>query len=30
MGIPELIVARDRLQLHLAAHPSGRPASEVR
>jgi phosphoribosyl 1,2-cyclic phosphodiesterase len=28
MGIPELIVARDRLQLHLAAHPSGKPTPE--
>jgi phosphoribosyl 1,2-cyclic phosphodiesterase len=30
MGIPELIVARDRLQLHLAAHPSAQSASEAR
>jgi len=30
MGIPELIVARDRLQLHLAAHPAAQSASEAR
>jgi phosphoribosyl 1,2-cyclic phosphodiesterase len=30
MGIPELIVARDRLQLHLAPHPAVRPSSGAR
>jgi phosphoribosyl 1,2-cyclic phosphodiesterase len=30
MGIPELIVARDRLQLRLTAHPSGQPPSGAR
>jgi len=27
MGVPEVVVARDGLQLHLAAHPAGTPES---